>query len=179
MTQRQNSLSVIKYYDHVKTPIGVLLLAGCEKYLRAVGFTQGQHFTRGEHLTQDEHLAAPEAQWQRDESRFNNTKEQLGEYFAGERKSFDLPIMPLGTEFQMAAWQALRKIPYGQTRTYGEQAAMIGRPKAVRAVGGANNKNPLPIIIPCHRVIGANGKLVGYGGGLEIKKFLLELEGVL
>ncbi|WP_458398596.1 methylated-DNA--[protein]-cysteine S-methyltransferase [Anaerotignum sp.] len=103
-------------------------------------------------------------------------KKQLEEYFAGKRKTFDLPLAPKGTEFQQKVWKALTEIPYGETRTYGEIAAAIGNPKAARAVGMANNKNPIGIIIPCHRVVGANGKLVGYAGGMEKKEFLLELE---
>ena len=101
---------------------------------------------------------------------------QLEEYFSKKRKKFDLPLNPEGTEFQLKAWEALQCIPYGETRTYGEIAAAIGNPKASRAVGMANNKNPIHIIIPCHRVIGANGSLVGYASGLEIKQMLLELE---
>ena len=103
-------------------------------------------------------------------------KQQIDEFFAGERKAFDLPLAPLGTEFQKKVWNALQEIPYGETRTYGEIAAAVGNPKAARAVGMANNKNPIAIIIPCHRVVGANGKLVGYAGGMERKMFLLELE---
>jgi len=101
---------------------------------------------------------------------------QLTEYFARKRRTFDLPLAPVGTPFQRAVWQALTEIPYGQTRTYGDIARQIGRPKACRAVGMANHNNPISIMIPCHRVIGANGALTGYGGGLNIKKFLLELE---
>jgi len=101
---------------------------------------------------------------------------QIKEYLEGKRKQFKLPLVLHGTEFQMAVWQALQKIPYGETRSYKEIAASIGRPKAVRAVGMANNRNPISIIIPCHRVIGHDGKLVGYGGGLPLKQFLLELE---
>ena len=103
-------------------------------------------------------------------------KNQLEEYFAGKRKNFYLPLAPKGTEFQQKVWKALTEIPYGKTRTYGEIAAVIGNPKAARAVGMANNKNPIGIIVPCHRVVGANGKLVGYAGGMEKKEFLLELE---
>jgi methylated-DNA-[protein]-cysteine S-methyltransferase len=101
---------------------------------------------------------------------------QLAEYFNGKRQLFDLPLAPAGTEFQMAVWKALQTIPYGQTRSYGQIAAAIGRPQASRAVGGANHNNPIPILIPCHRVIGADGGLTGFGGGLPLKKFLLELE---
>lgn len=102
--------------------------------------------------------------------------DQLDEYFKGIRKSFDLPLAPKGTEFQKKVWNALLKIPYGSTCSYKDIAVMIGNEKACRAVGGANNKNPIFIIIPCHRVIGANGSLVGYGSGLELKKRLLDLE---
>jgi len=101
---------------------------------------------------------------------------QIEEYLDGKRKHFSLPLAPQGTEFQLAVWQALQKIPYGETRSYKEIAASIGRPKAVRAVGMANNRNPISIIVPCHRVIGHDGKLVGYGGGLPLKQRLLELE---
>lgn len=101
---------------------------------------------------------------------------QLTEYFEGTRKNFDLPLAPLGTEFQQNAWKALQEIPYGETRSYGDMAKNIGNPKACRAIGMANNRNPIAIIIPCHRVIGANGKLIGYGGGLHIKAYLLKLE---
>jgi methylated-DNA-[protein]-cysteine S-methyltransferase len=101
---------------------------------------------------------------------------QIKEYFEGKRKQFKLPLALHGTEFQLAVWHALQDIPYGETRSYKEIAASIGRPKAVRAVGMANNRNPISIIVPCHRVIGHDGKLVGYGGGLPLKQYLLELE---
>lgn len=103
-------------------------------------------------------------------------REALQDYFAGERRDFDLPLAPAGTDFQRAVWEALRAIPYGGTRTYGEIAAAVGRPKAVRAVGQANHVNPLPIFIPCHRVVGKNGALTGYAGGLDLKRALLALE---
>jgi len=101
---------------------------------------------------------------------------QLNEYFDGKRSSFDLQLQPQGTEFQNKVWKALIEIPFGETRSYGEIAKIIGNEKASRAVGMANNKNPIAIIVPCHRVIGANGKLVGYAGGLDIKEMLLNLE---
>ncbi|OOM43349.1 methylated-DNA--protein-cysteine methyltransferase, constitutive [Clostridium beijerinckii] len=101
---------------------------------------------------------------------------QLEEFFEGERNCFDLPLAPKGTEFQRKVWSALQEIPFGETRSYGEIAKIVGNEKAARAVGLANNKNPIPIIIPCHRVIGANGKLVGYAGGLNIKEKLLKIE---
>ncbi|MGI6684952.1 MAG: methylated-DNA--[protein]-cysteine S-methyltransferase [Bacillota bacterium] len=103
-------------------------------------------------------------------------KVQLDAYFAGKLREFDLPLAPSGTEFRKKIWELLLKIPYGETRTYGQIAAEAGNPKASRAVGQANHNNPISIIIPCHRVIGANGKLVGYGGGLDIKRKLLMLE---
>ncbi|OUQ22460.1 cysteine methyltransferase [Flavonifractor sp. An135] len=106
-------------------------------------------------------------------------REQILAYLRGERKTFELPLAPRGTPFQCAVWEELRLIPYGTTCTYGELAARIGNPRAVRAVGQANHRNPLPIFIPCHRVIGANGALTGYAGGLELKRSLLELEGIV
>lgn len=103
-------------------------------------------------------------------------EKELDEYFQGERREFDIPLKLYGTEFQIKVWEALKTIPYGETRSYKDIAQYIGNPKGCRAVGLANNRNPIPIIIPCHRVIGANGKLIGYGGGIEKKIFLLELE---
>jgi methylated-DNA-[protein]-cysteine S-methyltransferase len=105
-----------------------------------------------------------------------DTVRELQAYFRGELKSFDVPLEIVGTDFQKRVWNTLRTIPYGQTRTYSEIAAQIGAPRAVRAVGAANGRNPVPIIVPCHRVIGASGSLVGFGGGLEWKRLLLELE---
>lgn len=105
-------------------------------------------------------------------------KTQLQEYFSGRRKNFDLPLKPSGTAFQQAVWQALCSIPYGETRSYKDIASQIGNQKACRAVGMANNRNPIAIVVPCHRVIGANGKMVGYAGGLSVKEHLLQLERV-
>lgn len=105
------------------------------------------------------------------------TARELDEYFAGQRREFDLPLSLHGTAFQLRVWEALRQIPYGQTRSYKQLAAMIGQPSACRAVGGANHHNPVSIIVPCHRVIGADGSLGGYGGGLDKKRILLRLEG--
>jgi len=102
--------------------------------------------------------------------------EQLQEYFRGERQSFDLKLAPRGTDFQLACWRALQRIPYGETRSYSDVAREIGRPAAVRAVGAANGANPIPIVIPCHRVVGSNGSLTGFGGGIETKRWLLALE---
>lgn len=105
-----------------------------------------------------------------------DTKKQLQEYFAGSRRKFSLPVKLCGTDFQCKVWNALCQIPYGETRSYSEIAAQIGNPKACRAIGGANNKNPVMIVVPCHRVIGADGSLVGFGGGLPAKEYLLNLE---
>lgn len=113
---------------------------------------------------------------QSDTPTLRKVAQELSEYFAGNRKEFDIPLNPKGTDFQKSVWNALCTIPYGKTMSYGQVAAQIGNPKASRAVGMANNKNPIPILIPCHRVIGANGKLVGYGGGIWMKQKLLELE---
>lgn len=103
--------------------------------------------------------------------------QELGEYFAGRRRQFSVPLCMRGTEFQSRVWSALREIPYGETVSYGELARRVGNPRASRAVGGANHVNPLPIFVPCHRVVGADGRLTGYAGGLEIKRKLLEIEG--
>jgi methylated-DNA-[protein]-cysteine S-methyltransferase len=111
-----------------------------------------------------------------DQAAFADAIDQLDEYFAGERDEFDLPLQPEGTEFQRAVWSALEQIPFGETRSYGEIAAAVGRPKAARAVGMANNRNPIAVVVPCHRVIGAGGALVGYAGGLERKTWLLDHE---
>lgn len=111
-----------------------------------------------------------------DTALLRETKRQLDEYFSGSRRVFDLPLIPHGTAFQRRVWAALESIPYGQTRTYAQIAAAIGSPKACRAVGMANHCNPLPIVIPCHRVIGSGGQLTGYAGGLDIKRYLLTLE---
>jgi len=113
-----------------------------------------------------------------DSAVLRETERQLREYFSGERKNFDLPVRAEGTVFQKAVWGALREIPYGEVKTYGEIAAAVGRPDAARAVGSACHHNPISIVIPCHRVLGASGKLTGYGGGLDKKELLLDLEGV-
>lgn len=118
----------------------------------------------------------PAENWVRDDAACDELRCQLEEYFAGTRTEFDLELDPRGTDFQMEVWAALRDISYGTTATYGDIAAAVGRPKAVRAVGGANNANPISIIVPCHRVIGADGSLTGYGGGLGTKETLLVLE---
>jgi methylated-DNA-[protein]-cysteine S-methyltransferase len=112
----------------------------------------------------------------RDDRAVADVAAQLQQYFRGERRAFDLPLAPRGTEFQQLVWSALQRIPYGETRSYSDIAREIGRPAAVRAVGAANGANPIPIVIPCHRVVGSNGSLTGFGGGIETKRWLLALE---
>lgn len=121
----------------------------------------------------------PQAEPDPDAPPLPEVRRQLDEYLAGRRRDFDLPLETGGTEFQRLCWEALQRIPYGETRSYGQMAREIGRPAAVRAVGHANHDNPIGVIIPCHRVIGANGSLTGYAGGLDMKRALLELEGVV
>ena len=153
-------------YDVIESPIGPLLVAGAEAGLRRIQFPrQGR-------------AQAPEAGWVRDSRPFREVARQLGEYFAGKRRTFNLVLAPEGTPFQRATWRALTEIPYGSTVSYGELARRLGRPGASRAVGAANGANPLPIVVPCHRVIGRDGSLTGFGGGLPVKRALLALEGV-
>ncbi len=154
------------YYRYLHTPIGELLLAGDEDALRVVAFPKGKRRREPE----------PDWIWSEKPLPFVAACEQLEAYFAGRLKTFDLPLAPSGTPFQLAVLDELRQIPYGTTVSYGEIARRIGRPKAVRAVGAANGRNPIPIIIPCHRVIGASGDLTGFGGGLPVKEALLRLE---
>ena len=152
------------YYCYLNSPIGDLLLAGDESALTLIGFPKGK-------MRHD-----PEPDWIFNEKPFDAARQQLAEYFTGERKDFDLPLQLSGTEFQVQVLEELQKIPYGETTSYGDIASRIGRPKAVRAVGAANGRNPLPIVIPCHRVIGSGGDLTGFGGGLDLKEALLRLE---
>ena len=116
------------------------------------------------------------AGWERDDEHLGDARRQLTEYFAGERTTFDLPLRPAGAPFQLRVWEALLRIPYGETASYGEIARELGHPTASRAVGAANGRNPIAIVVPCHRVIGSNGSLTGYAGGLECKRALLDLE---
>ncbi len=118
----------------------------------------------------------PDALGERSDEGFDSVVRQLTEYFAGERTSFDLPLRPHGSDFELAVWAQLRQIPYGETRSYGYVATAVGEPGGAQAVGAANGRNPLAIVVPCHRVIGADGSLVGFGGGLPRKRFLLDLE---
>ncbi len=120
--------------------------------------------------------AEPPDDWTRNDSAFRDVRNALGQYFGGRSKTFDLPLELRGTEFQKGVWRALLRIPFGETTTYGDLARRLGKPDAVRAVGAANGANPIPIVIPCHRVIGSNGSLVGFGGGLPVKRWLLDHE---
>ncbi|MCB2127674.1 MAG: methylated-DNA--[protein]-cysteine S-methyltransferase [Rhodobacteraceae bacterium] len=151
-------------YTFVDSPIGDLLLAGTGDALHYLSFPSG-HKAFG-----------PKPDWQRSDAPFREVKRQLDAYFAGELKDFDLPLHLGGTAFQNAVWRYLDGIPFGETRSYGRVAADLGRPKACRAVGAANGNNPIPIILPCHRVIGQNGSLTGFGGGLPVKELLLRHE---
>jgi methylated-DNA-[protein]-cysteine S-methyltransferase len=151
-------------YTYFDSPIGPLLLTRDD-----VGLT-------GLYLPNGRHPVTLDPDWERDDAAFDDVGTQLGEYFAGRRREFDLPLHPIGTPFQLRVWAALLEIPYGETTSYGKTAAEIGAPTAARAVGLANGQNPIPIIVPCHRVIGANGSLTGYGGGLDAKRWLLAHE---
>jgi len=150
-------------YTQIESPLGPLLLAADQAGLREIRFV-------------GRHPAQPESSWTEDRAPLTETIRQLEAYFAGDLENFNLQLAPEGTPFQLEVWQRLCDIPYGKTISYGELAGRIGNPKASRAVGLANGSNPIPIVIPCHRVIGSNGKLTGYGGGLPIKEKLLALE---
>ena len=156
-----------KTYHDFDTPIGILRLVGDERQLERIDLPNAE-------------ARAPDAEW-REERRalpaaLDAAKRQLAEYFDGERRDFDLPLAPDGTTFQLRVWAELRRISYGETISYGELARRIGKPTASRAVGAANGRNPLSIVVPCHRVIGADGTLTGFGGGLPVKQALLDLE---
>lgn len=154
-------------YAYYQSPIGRLLLVGKDGKLFQLGFPRGKMARK------------PEANWLLDEEYFAEIRIQLDEYFAGKRKHFALDLSLQGSPFQKDVWSGLQQIPYGEVFSYSKLAEDIGNPKAARAVGAANGRNPIPIIIPCHRVIGKNGDLTGFGGGMETKEFLLRLEGYL
>lgn len=148
----------------MESPVGKLLLAADDEGLRLIGFPDSRK------------PAEPREHWKQDAAPLRETMDQLRAWFAGELRDFDLPLAPEGPEFHRRVWRELSNIPYGETISYGELARRIDAPNASRAVGRANGSNPIPIVIPCHRVIGSNGKLTGYGGGLPRKEFLLGLE---
>jgi methylated-DNA-[protein]-cysteine S-methyltransferase len=152
------------YYTWLESPTGKLLLAADEAGLRHIIFADGRE------------PAMPRPNWRESATPLRETIRQLRAWFAGELREFDLTLAPEGPAFHQRVWSELRNIPYGETISYGELARRIGSPNASRAVGRANGANPIPIVIPCHRVIGSNGKLTGYGGGLPRKEFLLALE---
>lgn len=152
-------------YKKINSPIGKITLIANDKALVAL------------YVNDESMPKLKSALLNNDSEILMKAEVQLKEYFKGARKKFDLPLSPEGTDFQNKAWQALCKIPYGKVWSYGEQAAYLKNPKGQRAVGGANGKNPIPVIIPCHRVIGSTGKLTGFSGGMEMKIFLLKLEG--
>lgn len=153
-----------RLYTYCPSVLGDLLLAGDGESLQLIGFPEGKARTRHG------------VDWVRTDSPFAEVIRQLDAYFAGELQDFDVALAPQGTAFQQSVWKALTAIPYGSTCSYGAIAHAVGRPKASRAVGAANGQNPIPIIIPCHRVIGSTGKLTGFGGGLAAKETLLALE---
>ena len=151
-------------YTYIPSPLGELLAVRDD-----VGLT-------GLYLPTGKHAVIPTDAWARDDGAFDDVRAQLAQYFAGERREFTLPLHPHGTAFQLRVWEALRAIPYGETASYGATASAIGAPTASRAVGMANGQNPISIVVPCHRVIGAAGALTGYAGGLEAKQWLLAHE---
>jgi methylated-DNA-[protein]-cysteine S-methyltransferase len=157
------------FHRHIETPLGSLLAAADSEALLCLEFGAGRRPPQ------------PAPGWTERPSSplLRAAAAQVSEYFAGRRRVFDLPLRPQGTPFQLAAWEALRRIPYGETRSYGEQAAAIGRATAARAVGAANARNRIVIVIPCHRVIGGDGSLTGFAAGLSRKRELLRLEGAL
>jgi methylated-DNA-[protein]-cysteine S-methyltransferase len=166
--------TMITAYLTMPSPVGELLLTAVEDGLTRLWFEEHRYG------------GSVRAEWRRAESVSGSAahvlhaaREQLNEYFAGARTSFDLPLAATGTHFQERVWTALRTIPFGHTMSYGELAVRLGEPKAVRAVGSANGHNPISIVVPCHRVIGARGALTGFGGGLERKRWLLEHEGAI
>ena len=159
------------YVDTLDTPIGTLVLAADAEGLRHIEFPSNRHPVSREGWVPGAEGAAADI--------LAMTSQQLREYFDGARRDFELPLAPRGTAFQIEVWRTLATIPFGATWNYGELARAIGKPDAMRAVGAANGRNPLPIALPCHRVIGADGSLTGFGGGLPIKEALLRLEGAL
>jgi methylated-DNA-[protein]-cysteine S-methyltransferase len=152
------------WYDDIESPVGTLRVVACASGLRAIEFRSSRTFGAVGHDSQ------------RDAAPFRALRVQLKEYFAAMRREFDIDLAPLGTPFQQSVWNELRKIPYGTSTTYAELARRIRRPSAFRAVGAANGANPWPIVVPCHRVLGSDRSLTGFGGGLEAKQYLLRLE---
>ena len=157
----------MNYYSELATPIGPITIVSDGTSITAVSMRPATD------------VAGSAAEWVEDDARLAECRAQLAAYFAGELREFSLPLAPRGTPFQQRVWAALRRIPFGETRSYGALAATLGRPGSARAVGAANRTNPIGIVVPCHRVIGADGTLTGYAGGIERKKYLLEHEAAL
>jgi methylated-DNA-[protein]-cysteine S-methyltransferase len=155
---------VVSAYATLDTPLGALLLGGDGSDVLLIGFPEGPN------------AVSPREGWVYDPGLYREARRQLADYFTGRRHGFDFPMRMIGTAFQKMVWEALLAIPFGVTRTYGAIAAEIGRPSAVRAVGAANGANPLPIVVPCHRLVSSTGGLIKFGGGLAAKRFLLDLE---
>jgi methylated-DNA-[protein]-cysteine S-methyltransferase len=160
----ESEVSEAMEYTYNESPVGSLLIAGCGGALWQISFPEGGRVRK------------PLPGWLRAEKPFTEAVRQLRAYFSRDLRRFDLPLQPHGTPYQLTVWRELQRIPYGETITYGELARRIGNPKGSRAVGAANGRNPLPIVIPCHRVIGRGGQLTGFGGGLSVKQMLLDLE---
>jgi len=154
------------YYTTFQSNLGEIIIAAHDGGLTHIAFQDGAQPVQ------------PQPGWQLDEEPFKEAIQQLTEYFNGQRKTFNLNLAPKGTAFQTKVWSLLQEIPFGKVISYGQLAEQAGNPRASRAVGAANGRNPLPVVIPCHRVIGGNGKLTGYAGGLAIKEKLLQLEQV-
>lgn len=156
------------YYSRLDSPVGPLFLGVSERGLVRLEFDRDDFPAKEHH-----------ADWRESADATREYVRELEEYFAGQRREFTFPLDLRGTPFQVKCWQALLNIPYGETRTYAQIARAVGRPKGFRAVGMANNRNPIAIVVPCHRVIASDGTLCGYGGGLDVKRRLLELEGAI
>jgi len=151
-------------YTIMNSPLGRILVARNADGLTRINFQDGTE------------AISPQAGWREQAAALVNATAQLEAYFRGELRQFEIPLAPEGTAFQRQVWQAMKAIPYGQTITYAELARQVGRPQAARAVGGASSRNPLPVVVPCHRVVGSDGSLTGYAGGLHLKQALLDLE---
>jgi methylated-DNA-[protein]-cysteine S-methyltransferase len=164
IAQKPATSDSITWFDTLPSPVGELLIAVRDQRLLHVGFAEERHpYPR-------------QGEWRQSSERVADARRQLQEYFSGKRQQFDVDLLPIGTDFQRQVWAELSRIPYAQTISYGELARRIGNAKAMRAVGLANGRNPIPIVVPCHRVIGANGSMTGFGGGIDRKRWLLEHE---
>lgn len=167
LTKERTKAMTHFYCAHIASPVGKLLVVGTDDALHSLSFPTSRK------------AVVPDPSWTWSDAPLAEVRRQIDAYFTGELRSFDLPLHLSGTAFQNDVWRYLATIPFGETRSYGDIASALDRPNASRAVGAANGNNPLPIILPCHRVIGANGALTGFGGGLPVKEFLLRHEGVL